>query len=89
MGPKEVEPIQIHGYSPMHYAIVAVPSKSKKGTLKAEEAAIKKVQEDLGLEVHVMNSFFSRNQFLDGVQCEHWIVSYVRPEEKTCLASNG
>jgi hypothetical protein len=85
----ESEPIQIQGYSLMHYAIVGVPSKSKKATAKAKKAAINFVQEDRGLEAHMMDSVFSRTGFLDNVAVEYWIVSYVRPSARRDSATQG
>lgn len=85
----ESEPIQIHGYSLMHYAIVGVPSKSKKATAKAKKAATDFVQQDRGLEAHIMDAVFSRTGFLDNVAVEYWIVSYVRPAARNAAATQG
>lgn len=85
----ENDPIQIHGYSLMHYAIVGVPSKSKKATAKAKKAAINFVQQDRGLEAHIMDATFSRTGFLDNIAVEYWIVSYVRPAARKDPATQG
>lgn len=81
-------PVQINGYSLLHYAIVAVPSKSKKATKTAQKKAETAVV-DGRLERHVMESKFSRSQFFDNVHCEMWIVSYVRPASKTDPVTSG
>lgn len=85
----ELNPIQIHGYSLMHYAIVGVPSKSKKPTVKAKKAATAFVQQDRGLEAHITSATFSRTGFLDNVAVEYWIVSYVRPSPRKEMATQG
>lgn len=79
---------QIVGYSLLHYAIVAVPSKSKKATKIAQKKAEADVTET-NPERHVLSSNFSRSALNGTVPCEMWIVSYVRPANRADLPTSG
>lgn len=69
----------ILGYSLKHFAIVQVPSKSKKGTKKAMSAAMDKVEKENSSRIVLGAQYIKSGGMGTGdTPCETWVVEYVR-----------